>query len=243
MTTPAYSELVTAVRREGEGILTAAGMGLDADVPTCEEWDVASLVDHVSRLYSRIGFYLSHRITERPESVPELPEGKPLDVLSGRLDELVLALAECEPDTPVWNWVFDGSGTAAFWARRMAHESSVHRYDAQASHGVVQPIDSELAGDGIDEFIDVIAPRIYGREGASGPTGSVAMSSSDDGSWLLALEPNGISRLDVLSEPDVTVHATSSALLLATCGRVPWTSLAVTGDTDLLTRWTASLAY
>jgi uncharacterized protein (TIGR03083 family) len=243
MTTPAYSELVTAVRREGEGILTAAGMGLDADVPTCEDWDLAELVEHVSRVYSRVGYLVSHRVTQRPESVPDLPDGAPLEVLSGLLDELVHTLAECDAETPVWTWVFDVPGTASFWARRMAHESSVHRYDAQASHGVVQPIDAELAGDGIDEFIDVIAPRIYGRDGVSGPTGSVALQSSDDGSWWLTLEPGGISRHDVLNEPQVAVSGTSSALLLAACGRVPWPSLDVTGDVDLLNRWTAAMRF
>jgi uncharacterized protein (TIGR03083 family) len=243
MSTPAYSELVTAVRREGEGILTAAGMGFDADVPTCEEWNIAALVDHVSRIYSRVGYFMSHRITQRPESVPDLPAGEPLEVLSGLLDELVIALTECDADTPVWTWVFDAPGVASFWARRMAHESSVHRYDAQASHGVVQPIDAELAGDGIDELIDVIAPRIYGRDEVSGPTGSIAMLSSDDGGWCLDLATSGITRLDVLSEPDVTVRGTSNALLLASYSRIPWTSLEVTGDVDLLTRWTKAMSF
>jgi uncharacterized protein (TIGR03083 family) len=243
MTTPSYSELVTALRREGEGILAAAGMGLDADVPTCEEWNVAALVEHMSRLYSRIGYLVSNRITQRPESVPDLPAGEPLEVLSGLLDELVIALTECEADTPVWTWVFDGVGVAAFWARRMAHESSVHRYDAQAAHGVEQPIDAELAGDGLDELIDTIAPRIYGRDEVSGPTGTVALQSSDDGLWCLDLEPAGIRRLDVLSDPTVTVSGTSSALLLASYSRLPWTSLEVTGDADLLTRWTTAMAF
>jgi uncharacterized protein (TIGR03083 family) len=163
MTTPSYSELVTAVRREGEGILAAAGMDLDAAVPTCGDWDLSALVQHVSRIYANVARILSTRATEAPASRPEVPDGEPVAVLSHLLDELVAALSDCDADTPVWTWPDDAPNVALFWARRMAHESSVHRYDAQASHGVVQPIDAELAGDGLDELVDIIAPRVYGR--------------------------------------------------------------------------------
>lgn len=243
MSTPPYAELVTAVRREGEGILAAAGMGMDAEVPTCEGWDVAAVVDHVSRIYSRIGYFVSNRITSRPESVPDLPAGDPLDVLAGRLDELVIALTECDADTPVWTWVFDAPGEATFWARRMAHESAVHRFDAQAAHGVRQPIDTELASDGIDELVDVIAPRVYSRDSVVGPTGIVTLHASDNDAWHLQLQPDGLSRVEVVKDPDVSVSGTSSALLLAAYGRIPWSSLDVTGDTDLLLRWSAALNF
>jgi uncharacterized protein (TIGR03083 family) len=241
MTTPSYSELVTAVRREGEGILAAAGMDLDAAVPTCGDWDLSALVQHVSRIYANVARILSTRATEAPASRPEVPDGEPVAVLSHLLDELVAALSDCDADTPVWTWPDDAPNVALFWARRMAHESSVHRYDAQASHGVVQPIDAELAGDGLDELVDIIAPRVYGRDDVSGPTGSVALQSSDDGAWCIELEPSAVRRLDVLSAPDVTVRGTSSALLLASYRRIPWTSLEVTGDADLLTRWTTAM--
>ena len=38
MTSLSYRELLTAVRRDGEAILAAAGQGLDVPVPTCGEW-------------------------------------------------------------------------------------------------------------------------------------------------------------------------------------------------------------
>jgi len=243
LTTPSYPELVTAIRREGEGILAAAGMGLDAVVPTCDGWDVAAVVKHVSQVYFRVGYFVSNRVTQRPESLPDLPAGEPIAVLSGLLDELVIALTECDADTAVWTWVFDGPGGAAFWARRMAHESSVHRFDAQAAHAVLQPIDSELASDGIDELIDVIAPRIYSRDDIDGPAGTVRLQSSDSDAWQLALEPDGLRRIDVVDAPDVTASGTSSALLLAAYSRIPWTSLEVTGDADLLTRWSAAMNF
>jgi uncharacterized protein (TIGR03083 family) len=238
---PAYAEFVTAVRREGEGILTAAGLGLDAEIPTLD-WDVEALLRHVGDVYTFTSRVLVSRATERPVR-PGLPDGEALEVFGNALDEVVTALKDCDAETPVWNWAPDQPDLASFWARRMAHESSVHRYDAQTAHGVVQPIDAELAGDGLDELIDVVAPRVYQRDEVTGPTGSIALYSSDDGTWCIELEPGGIHRVDVLSGPTVTVRGTTSALLLASYTRMPWTSLDTEGDEDLLTAWSAALNF
>jgi uncharacterized protein (TIGR03083 family) len=243
MTTPAYSELIAAVRGEGEGIIAAARLGLDAPVTSCPGWDVGRLVRHVSRVYTTTEYVVAHRITQEPEEWPGLAEGDPIEVLGALLDDLVTALRDCDPDTSVWNWSTVAEPVAAFWARRMAHESSVHRFDAQIAHAMPQPIDAELAGDGLDELIDVLSPRIYSRVGGGGPTGTVALTSSDDGSWCLGLEPDSVQRLDVVSEPDASVRGTSSTMLLAAYGRVPWSSLTVEGDVDLLERWSETMTF
>jgi uncharacterized protein (TIGR03083 family) len=243
VTTPSYAELVTAVRREGEGIATAAGMGMDEAVPTCDDWTVGSLVRHVSRVYARVARIVATRATEAPEPAIALPDGDAVEVLRDVLDEVVSALSECDADAPLWNWEPAADQTARFWARRMAHESSVHRFDAQAAHGVMQPIDSELAGDGVDELIDVLAHRVYTRDQLTGPTGTVTLQASDHQAWHLALETDGIRRTAIVKAPDVTAGGTSSALLLAVYGRIPWTSLEVTGDNDLLARWTSAMKF
>jgi uncharacterized protein (TIGR03083 family) len=243
MTTPAYSELVTAVRREGEGLLTAAGLGIDVDVPACADWTLEDLVRHVWQVYANVTLYVSTRATSRPDPLPTMPAGDPVERLREQLDDLVAALTECEADTPIWTWVRNQPEGAIFWARRMAHESSVHRFDAQDAHGVRQPIDAELASDGIDELIDVIVPRVYSRDQVAGPTGTVQLESSDGGAWSLVLEPSGVSRGDPVRDPQVRVRGTSNALLLGCYSRIPWPSLDVTGDTDLLTAWTGALNF
>jgi uncharacterized protein (TIGR03083 family) len=243
LTTPSYAELVTAVRREGEGIAAAAGMGRDAAIPACDGWDVKALVQHVSLVYARIARVVSTRATESPQTAAVLPDGDPVEVFRDLLDSVVTALSECDADTPMWNWAPTTPQVAMFWARRMAHESSVHRFDAQAAHGVVQPIDAELAADGIDELIDVIAHRVYSRDNLTGPTGTVRLQSSDNDTWHLALEPDGPRRTEMVTAPDVAANGTSTALLLAAYGRIPWTSLEVTGDADLLTRWSAAMNF
>jgi uncharacterized protein (TIGR03083 family) len=244
MSSPSYAELVTAIRREGEGIHTAASLGCDPDVPPCEGWTMKDLVDHVARIYLYVAHMVSNRLTEPPDSRPDLPDGDTVEVFADALDAVVAALQEADAATPVWNWSDVSANEALFWARRMAHETSVHRFDAQTAHGVMQPIDAELAGDGMDEMIDVLAPRIYTRDDIdNGPTGTITLQSADGGVWHISLEPSGLTRLEVLAEPDVTVHGTTSALLLASYSRMPWTSLEVTGDTELLTAWTKAMHF
>jgi uncharacterized protein (TIGR03083 family) len=235
--TPSYSELVAAIRGEGEAILAAARFGLDADVPTCEAWEVDDLLLHVGRVYCRAAGLVSERSTTQQDYPPEPPAGTdPVDYLSNALDDLVEALSSADADTPVWNWSGE-SQTAAFWARRMAHESAIHRYDAQRAHGVAQPIDADLAIDGLDEMIDILLPRIVERDKVVLPSATYVLSATDDGDWAVRLGPDGVERLDVAKDPDVTVRGTPSALLLGAYNRIEWSSLEVGGDAALLDSW------
>jgi uncharacterized protein (TIGR03083 family) len=212
-------------------------------VPTCGDWTIADLARHVWGVYSKVALFVSTRATTRPDTMPSMPEGDPVDLLETQLNELVVALEEAEADTPIWTWVFDAPEGAIFWARRMAHESAVHRFDAQNAHGIRQPIDAELAADGIDELVDIIVPRVYGRDKVEGPTGTIALRSLVGNEWLLEFRPGGVRRVELIESPHATVTGTDSALLLAAYGRVPWSSLDLSGDELLLDKWSAVLNF
>lgn len=241
MTTPGYAELVAAVRREGEATLAAAKQG-DVPVPTCGDWTMSDLLRHVAEVYTWVAHIVTERVTERPPREPAPDDVDPVELLGDRLDELVSAFSTTEAQTPVWNWSSE-PGVAAFWARRMAHESAIHRNDAQRAHGVAQPIDAELAHDGMDELIDVIIPRVIERDELTLPTMSVSFVATDEGDWHVQLGEDGLQRLDVAKEPTVTARGTASALLLAAYGRVPWEILDVDGDAECLQTWTGLLRF
>jgi uncharacterized protein (TIGR03083 family) len=243
VTTPAYAELVSAVRREGEALLSAAQLGTEEPIPGCEGWTVADLARHLWQVYANVTMYVSTRATSRPDKFPEMPIGEPVVLLQDQLNELVTALSNCTPDTPIWTWVFDAPEGAVFWARRMAHESAVHRFDAQNAHGIQEPIGAELADDGIDELIDIVLPRVYSRDQVSGPVGSIALHSTDGDSRFLQLEPGDVRRIDRTEAVEVSATGPSSALLLALYGRVPTSSLDVTGDAALLNAWASVLNF
>jgi uncharacterized protein (TIGR03083 family) len=197
----------------------------------------------VWQVYANVTLYVSTRASSRPEVLPTMPEGDPVELLADQLDALVAALGDTAADTPIWTWVFDAPDAAIFWARRMAHESAIHRFDAQNAHGIRQPIDAELATDGIDELIDIVVPRVYARDHVAGPTGTIALRATDGESWLLELTADGVRRSEVMESPEATATGTASALLLALYTRLPWTSLELSGDTDLLTTWTGTLNF
>jgi uncharacterized protein (TIGR03083 family) len=243
MTTPPYAELVAFVRSEGEAIVSASRQGVDVPVPTCGDWTVADLCVHVGRVYAYAAHIVSERLTSASDVRPEpAADMDPVEWVETCLDDLVAALSGCEPDTPMWNWS-PQPDVAAFWARRMAHESAVHRFDAQRAHGVAQPVDADLATDGLDELVDVVLPRVVEREGRTLDAATYVFESIEDGAWRVHTDGSEVVRADVDAVADVTVRGTTSALLLATYNRVPWTSLEVAGDTSLLDAWSRSLTF
>jgi uncharacterized protein (TIGR03083 family) len=242
MTTVSYRELLTAVRGEGEGILAAAGQGLEVDVPTCGDWKMPQLLLHVGGIYHRVAKIVGERATSRvPLDPPPDDLSDPVAYLDEGLDELVHALSEADPDTPVWNWSPEPQ-VASFWARRMAHESAVHRYDAQRAHDVAQPISADLAHDGLDELVDVILPSLITRDQPTLPVATYAFVAGDD-SWNIELDGAAATRVETAKSADVIARGTTSALLLAAYGRVPWTSLDVEGETSLLTDWSKNITF
>lgn len=241
--TPAYSELVAAVRREGSALLAAAALGREEKVDACPGWTVDDLLEHVGRVYARAALLVSSRATSGDVERPELPAGDRIEVVRELLDDVVEQLGEVSADAPVWNWAEGQPDVAAFWARRMAHESAVHRFDAQRAHGVAEPIDGELAADGIDELIDVIIPRVLARDQVELQEATLVLDGIDDGQWRLRMHPSGVERLDVAAEDATVVSGTTSALLLALYGRVGWQSLQVEGDEGVLEGFTESIAF
>lgn len=242
MTTPSYLELVSAVRREGEALIAAGTQGLGDAVQACDGWTVEDVFRHVADVYTFAGTIVHERATARPQR-PELPTDVPAtELLAHALEELVDGLRACDADTPMWNWSAEPD-VAAFWARRMAHESAVHRFDAQRAHGVAQPVDADLARDGMDELVDVILPRIVERDRPPLPEATYVFHAAEEQTWTLRVDTDGVRRLDTSKSPDVTVRGTASALLLAAYSRVPWTSLEIEGDQARLDEWTKAFRF
>jgi uncharacterized protein (TIGR03083 family) len=154
---------------------------------------------------------------------------------------LLAALRAAGPVTPVWTW---GPGrTSGWWARRIVHETAMHRADAELALGVADPVlDPVLAADGIDEFLFNLpsARRPYPHL-ASLPTGaSLHLHATDaDGEWLIRFTESGIAWERGHLKATVAVRAPVASLLLFTYGRLPRTDerLAVFGDSSLLDAW------
>jgi uncharacterized protein (TIGR03083 family) len=151
------------------------------------------------------------------------------------------ALATAGPDLALWSWTPDA--TSGFWARRQAHETAIHRYDAQLATGRTEPIEHALAVDGIDEFFALI-PFWPWADRVRGAGETLHFHCTDgDGEWLARLGSEGLVVTREHAKGDVAARGSASDLLLFLYGRVPPDALEVFGDASLLTRWRETVSW
>ncbi len=216
-------------------------------MPSCPDWTVGHLVRHLGSVYRRIRSYAGNGVADQPwpptAPPPDAPPETDERVIAWFQDEfaqIVAFLDGLDADAPAWNWA-PQARVAGFWHRRMAHETAVHRWDAQVATGLPEPIESKLAADTVGEVLDTMLPagrRKVQREA----TGVVHLSASDLGQdWTLRLRGPGIALLDTDTLLDDDTHparaaatGTASDLALALWGRVTFDVLETAGDESLL---------
>ena len=147
------------VESEGRRLGDTAGGCFDNPVPSCPGWKVADLVAHVGVVHRHKERIVHGLLAENPGIdglQPPDDEGALLSWYAEGLDLLVDTLRTADPDAPAWSW-HEPNQTVGFWFRRMAHETTVHRVDAELAAGVdPAPIDPEVAVDGLDEVLGPI---------------------------------------------------------------------------------------
>ena len=216
-----------------------------AEVPTCPGWTVEDLARHAGAIHRWVTEIVATEAPSRlplPEAGPEASSAEGLaEWLAAGAVPLLGSLRAAGPVTPVWTW---GPGrTSGWWARRMVHETTVHRADAELAVGIAAPeIDAVVAADGIDEFLFNLpsARRPY-KHLASLPTGaSMHLHATDaDGEWLVRFTESGIAWERGHSKATVAVRGPVALLLLFTYGRVTGSDerFAVFGDASVLDAW------
>jgi uncharacterized protein (TIGR03083 family) len=228
-----------AVAAEASALLAAASQGLDRRVPPCPEWDVRKLVRHVQRLWSWVG-----ETAERlPEAVewgslprPKIDDDDLLDLSQEAAERVVRALGGAAPDDAMQSW--NGQVTTMWWCRRLAHETAVHRQDAQLAAGdgaVVDPVPADLAVDGVDEALSLFLPLAYRADGFGEPA-SVHLHATDaEGEWLVRLG-DGVEVTREHAKGDVAARGTASDLFSVLWHRRDPEVLELFGDSDVFAR-------
>ncbi|GGS81706.1 maleylpyruvate isomerase family mycothiol-dependent enzyme [Streptomyces cinerochromogenes] len=231
-------------------------------VPACPDWALADLTRHVGSLQRWFCALLTRRVQEPPRS-REVELGMPEDVreladwVAAGVPEVAAVLRDTDPGAAMWAWGEDQH--ARFWARRMLHETLVHRVDAERAVGGEPDVDPVLAADGVDEFLvnlpyaGIFAPGVTKLRG-DGETLAFRCTGGDGasgGQWRVRLDPDGFRLLprtsgDTASEPDtVAVHGPAEDLLLLLYGRRSYQEpvFDVSGDVTVLDRWFAHTAF
>ena len=223
------------------------GADLTRQVPTCPEWTLRQLATHVGRAHRWAGEIVS---TRSAEFIPfrQVPDGRIPDDpalhapwLRAGAALLIESVREAGGD-PVWT--FDGPQPASFWARRMAHETAVHRADAQIAAGREPEFDADVAADGIDEWLGFMSGATDSASRVAAlPDGAVlhvhVTDDGVDGEWLVRREANSVSVETGHGKGDVVVRGPAGRVLLVLLRRLPPDDpqVEVLGDAALLTGW------
>jgi uncharacterized protein (TIGR03083 family) len=148
-----FHDLRTRLNSEYDRLRLVA-TDLEAPVPSCPAWSVDQLLRHVATVY--LHKVVALQTGMKPQNwVPDFSTEPALDLLERAYTELTAEFDAREPDAPAWTW-FAPDQTVGFWIRRMAHETSIHRYDAELAVGLTTPVVNDLAADGVDEALTVI---------------------------------------------------------------------------------------
>ena len=213
----------------------------DAAVPATPEWTVAKLVKHTGTTHRWV---LGIATTRQFVNPGDLDLGLPDDAsaypewIEAGAAELTATLRDIDPDSDMWSWGEDQH--ARFWSRRMAHESTMHRWDAQSAIGTQDAIDVALAIDGIDERLANLTASLNFRpddlDALRGKGESAHIHATDgDGEWVLRFEPDGLAITREHAKGDVAVRGPANDLLLYLVGRRSLDGLEIFGDATVLT--------
>lgn len=176
-----------AIARFDAAVATAP----DAMVPFYPGWTVRDLAVHVVAVHTMACVALETAATERPSfEVSGDREDDPA-TLSAALHTLVERLDGALAETALMSvWAVLPDRHPRAWRRRMLLEATLHSFDAEAAAGDPAPVPTEVARDGIDEFL-----HLHARKGliAAGLDGGVELHD-DIGSWHLDLASTEIQR-------------------------------------------------
>lgn len=232
--------LDTVIAHAGALASAAREVGPDRAVPATPEWTMAKLVKHTGTTHRwahaivRTGAFANPG--ELDLALPPDETALP-DWLEQGAATLVTTLQGTDPDAATWSWGVDQH--VRFWTRRMAHETAVHRWDAQTATGTPEPFAADLAVDGIDERLENLVPSMnFQPEGAAALVGrgeTVHLHATDaDGEWLLRFGPDGFTSTAEHAKGDVAVRGAVSDLLLYLVGRRGLDGFDVFGDAGVL---------
>lgn len=213
---------------------------LDTTIPTCPGWDLSRLAEHTGQIHRWADFCAGRG--RRPsqaeaEALESYDATIAADWMRAGANELAATLRQLDPSAPTWH-PFPSEQIAQFWPRRQAHETAIHRWDAERACGDPAPIDPSLASDGIDEYFGVVLPRLVAGGRATLPTGSLHVHSTDvPGEWLVWADDDGYQVIRAHQKGDAALRGPAEAILLRLWGRHADDELSPVGDETILAAW------
>jgi uncharacterized protein (TIGR03083 family) len=226
----------------GGALADAIGMApAQTPVPSCSEWTLAALVQHLGIHHRWVLANLDHSPADGMavfDSIEAPPEwDSTADWIRAGVDALASRLAEVGLDAPCWTWA--GEPVSGFWARRTAHETEIHGWDGTNAAGAPLSIDPALASDGIDEWLTLAGMMPRGGMRGDGQTMHVHCTDVE-GEWLVRLGADGLDITREHAKGEVAVRGAAAELFLALTRRLDAAStpaIEVIGDASVFDLW------
>jgi uncharacterized protein (TIGR03083 family) len=224
-----YTTYVGHVQRDGQRLVDAASGSLSEEVPSCPGWNVSDLVSHVAQVYEHK--MACTALGRFPDPwPPEWPADRdPIEWFGDARRRLLEMFEANGPTTPSATW-WPADQTVGFWARRMAHETAVHRTDAELAIGAPTPVDAELAVDGVEEVLLLMLAGDWSDEPDDAATGQRVAISTGGRTWDVTLGRESVSIAENGGAGDATLGGNPSDVLLWLWGRSPDERVRRSGD-------------
>jgi uncharacterized protein (TIGR03083 family) len=239
------SEHIEQLKLDGQRLAeVASSIDPSTPVPTCPDWRLRDLVRHLGGVHRWATGFVRGAGREPPNGDLELfvggwPDDAELVAWFRTGHRALLeALASAPADLDTWTFL-DAPSPLAFWARRQAHETAIHRVDAEATTRDVTGFPSVFAADGIDELL----LRFVSRPGTSLPVESprsmVVRATDLPRSWGVTFAASGFQILADPVDTGAELHVTgdASGLYVMLWNRRDTSGFELAGETTLLDLW------
>jgi uncharacterized protein (TIGR03083 family) len=239
-------DLLAPTASDGRGLLQAAASDWSRPIPQCPEWDAADLVAHMGSILAWMATIVTtgQRVSRRDRETAPAERAALAGWYSDHLTRTLHVLTSADPTAEAWTFSSRGDQRVQWWRRRLAVELAIHRWDAQHAASVgdgppPQPLDSDIAAAGIEEFLVEFLPGLLAQDGVNGLGGTVHLQATDGPTtWSIDLD----ARADAVAvrghaRSDTEIRGTGSDLLLWLTNRHHAYQLEVLGRPEVVTHW------
>jgi uncharacterized protein (TIGR03083 family) len=226
-----YATFVDHVRHDGRRLAAAASGNLSIEVPACPGWSVSDVVSHVAEVYEHK--IVCTELGHAPDPWPPTwhADRDPVEWLADAHGRLLRMFEASGPDSPSATW-WPPDQTVGFWARRMAHETAVHRVDVEAAIGTPTPVDADLAVDGVDEILVIMLKGDWSDDADADAAGQRVTISTGGRTWCVTLRQESVEVTpgDAGADAAASIAGDPSDVLLWLWGRAPDACVLRSGD-------------
>ena len=245
------SDYIGSVASEGERFASAAEQGeLTVPIESCPGWTMRELVCHLGMIHlwaaANVAFpepdWLD--VEELPDLVRYWPDlaagGYPADAdliawYRETLANLVDVLKSAPADVDAFTFL-PAPSPLTMWARRQASEIAIHRFDAERARGIDTHFEPHFAADMLDELLSGFTPRTRPAEVETAQV--IGVQTADTGDvWYVTIGPERTETARHGDTADLVLSGSAAELYLLLWNRTADSSVAMTGNVDLMAHW------